>query len=288
MKKCVPGLLFFLLALPFISLGQDNEKVIIEGRVVDADSLQPLPYVNVRAKNTNLGAATAADGRFNIRVNAQDSIVFSIVGYDSFLIVPKDSTAESLQHLVIKMVPRTYVLKEVKVKDYRDLTKYLQPKIDSTVDLRRPQNIRLFEEKEPQKKNTVHTVIPPGMQPAQLAGAVTAFANLFNDEYQQTKKLNKILEIEEEAEREQQIKEVMTEKFQAMVSVVADLDNAALQQFTTSYMPSPYLMLEMNDYEIMEGIMQHITAFEIAREKERISLEQKLKNAVFEDRDKIE
>ena len=47
-------------------------------------------------------------------------------------------------------------------------------------------------------------------------------------------------------------------------------------------------MLEMNDYEIMEGIVQHITAFEAAREKERISLEQKLKNAVFEDRDKIE
>ena len=103
MRKHLFGLLFLFVALPFVALGQDNEKVIIEGVVVDADSLQPLPYVHVRARNTSLGAVTGSDGRFNIRVNAQDSSDFSIVGYHSYLLVPADSTAQSLKNMMIRM-----------------------------------------------------------------------------------------------------------------------------------------------------------------------------------------
>ena len=286
MKKYLFGLLFLFVALPFVSFGQENEKVIIEGIVVDADSLQPLPYVHVRARNTNLGAVTGSDGRFNIRVNAQDSIDFSIVGYHSYLLVPGDSTAQSLKNMMIRMRSRTYVLNEVKVKEYIDITKYIQPKYDSTVDLRRPENIRLFEEKEPQKKKPVHTL--PGPNGATLVGAVTAFANLFNDEYQQTKKLNEILEIEEEEKRNQRIREVMTERYQAMVQLVADLDDAALDRFTASYMPPPNLLMQMNEYAVIEGILLNLKEFEARQAQDKLSLELKLKNAVFEDRDKIE
>jgi len=286
MKKHVFGLLFLFVALPFVSFGQDNEKVIIEGIVVDADSLQPLPYVHVRARNTNLGAVTGSDGRFNIRVNAQDSIDFSIVGYHSYLLVPSDSTAQSLKNMMIRMKSRTYVLNEIKVKEYIDITKYIQPKYDSTVDLRRPENIRLFEEKEPQQKKAVH--VAPGPNGATLVGAVTAFANLFNDEYQQTKKLNEILEIEEEEKRNQRIKEVMTERYHAMVQMVTDLDDAALDRFTASYMPAPNLMIQMNEYAVLEGILLNLEEFEVRQAQDKLSLDLKLKNAVFEDRDKIE
>ncbi len=288
MKKYIYGFLFLFIILPFVSFGQGDEKVIIEGIIVDADSLQPLPYVHLRARNTSLGAVTGGDGRFNIRVNVQDSIDFTIVGYHSFLLVPADSTPESLQGMTIKMLPRTYVLNEVKVKDYRDLTQYLQPKIDSTVDLRRSQPIRIFEEKEAQEKNAVHTVIPPNMQPAQLAGAVTAFANLFNDQYKQTKKLEEILKIEEAAEREQRIEEAMTDRYQAMVQIAAaDLDQAALNRFTASYMPNPHVMMQMSDYAVMEGIVKQLPAFKAQLKQEQKSLEYKLNNAVFEDKDEI-
>ena len=285
-KKYAFGFLFLLAGLPFVSSGQDNEKVIIEGIVVDADSLQPLPYVHVRARNTNLGAVTGSDGRFNIRVNAQDSIDFSIVGYHSYLLVPSDSTAQSLKNMMIRMKSRTYVLNEIKVKEYIDITKYIQPKYDSTVDLRRPENIRLFEEKEPQQKKAVH--VAPGPNGATLVGAVTAFANLFNDEYQQTKKLNEILEIEEEEKRNQRIKEVMTERYHAMVQMVTDLDDAALDRFTASYMPPPNLMMQMNEYAVLEGILLNLEEFEVRQAQDKLSLDLKLKNAVFEDRDKIE
>ena len=123
---------------------------------------------------------------------------------------------------------------------------------------------------------------------AALVGAITAFANLFNDEFQQTKKLNEILETEGEEKKQRLIREAMTEKYEAMVQVVADLDEPTLKQFTASYMPAPFAMLQMNDYAIMEGIMQHMAAFEAAREKDRLWLEQKLNNAVFEDKKKME
>ena len=142
-KKFLSFFIFLFSSLPFITFGQDNGKILIEGTVVEADSLQPLPYVHVKEKSANVGTVTGADGQFTVSVNTRDTIVFSIIGYHSYSLVPADTTPQSLGQIIIKMVPRIYVLKEVKVKDYRDLTKYLQPKIDSTVDLRRPEKYPL-------------------------------------------------------------------------------------------------------------------------------------------------
>lgn len=287
LKKYVFSFLLLFAALPFTALAQDNEQVIVEGIVMDADSLQPIPYVHVRAKHSNLGVVTREDGRFNIQINKQDTVIFSIVGYQSYVLTPNDSTAQSLRNLTIRMTPRTYMLHEIKVKDYIDITKYVQPKFDSTVDLRRPENIRVFEEKEPQPLKKVY-VTSSETGGAALVGAVTAFANLFNDEYQQQKKLKAIMEVEEEEKRQQLLREAMTDRYQAMVQVVANLDEGALQRFTEAHMPLPESMMYMSDYKVMESIVLYMQDFEVQQEQDRLSIDYKLKNAIFEDREDIE
>ncbi len=288
MKICLLGLLGLWLALPLVAWGQETDKVIITGIVVDADSLHPLPSVHVRAKNTNLGAVTELDGRFNMRVPANDSIVFSIVGYKSYLIVPADSTEAALSNLTIKMIPRVYELSGVKVKEYVDITKYIRRTYDRSIDMRKSKGTPLFEEKEPVKKNAVGFSNNYDLKPANLEGAVTAFANLFNDEFQQTKKLNKILAMEELEKKQQSSREVMTEKFQAMVLFVADLSYSELLQFTDYYMPDPSLMVEMTDYGLAEGILLDLEQFKPAAKKDKVTLEQQLKEASFKDRDHLE
>jgi len=70
--------------------------------------------------------------------------------------------------------------------------------------------------------------------------------------------------------------------------MVTDLDDAALDRFTASYMPPPNLMMQMNEYAVIEGIVLNLKEFEARQAQDKLSLDLKLKNAVFEDRDKIE
>lgn len=64
------------------SLRQSNNYSAIEitGRVTDNNS-QPLAGVNILVKGTTKGTTTGADGRYNIEVGQQETLVFSFIGY---------------------------------------------------------------------------------------------------------------------------------------------------------------------------------------------------------------
>ncbi len=71
-----------LLALLFISSGLLAQETIVQGKVTDAASGDPLPFVNVFFKGTTIGTTTDFDGNFLIKTsNATDSIIASYVGY---------------------------------------------------------------------------------------------------------------------------------------------------------------------------------------------------------------
>ncbi|WKN29815.1 carboxypeptidase-like regulatory domain-containing protein [Porifericola rhodea] len=265
-----------LFVIPLLAVAQQEERVLLEGIVLDADSLQVLPSVHVRITNSGLGGVTEADGRFRLRVNPDDSVVFSSVGYKPYLIVPSDSTEESLRKLIIRMKPQVTVLEEVRFKDYQDLSKYIRREYDTTVDLRRPKGKPLFEDQEPEDRPAVSTI--GGMHGANLEGGLTALANLFSSEFQQKKKLEEILKIEEEEKRQQSLKEAMTERYRAMVLTAAALTEPDLQRFTDKYMPHPLKMMNMNDYDLMAEIVLHLQAFET----EADALDKLLKEGVFE------
>ncbi len=281
MKKYCPYFLLLFMLLPLWSFGQDEEKVVIAGRVIDADSLQVLPSVHVRVRNTRLGGVTASDGRFRIRVNLQDSLVFSSVGYQPFMLIPADSTAESLAKLTIRMKPQITVLDEVRFKEYIDITKYIRREYDTTVDLRRSKGTPMFEDTAPAERRAVG--LTGGENGAALEGAVTAFANLFSSEFQQKKKLEEIMKVEEEQKKNQSLRERMTQKYEAMVSVVAELTAADLHRFTDTYMPSPFTMVNMSDYAVIEGIVLNLKKFD----PEKDPLKKLLENGKFEGQEGV-
>ena len=261
--------------LPQTLRGQDTQ-VIIRGVVVDADSAQGLPSVHLRAKNANRGGVTDLQGQFNVRVNATDTIIFTSVGYAPFTLVPADSTSESLRRLAIRMKPQITVLDEVKFKDYGDITKYIRREYDSTVDLRRPKGKPLFERAEPKERKAVQ--VGAGPTGARLEGAVTAFANLFNDVFQQRKKLKEI-QAQEAAQAEQQALRVeMTDRYHRLILSAAALSEQDLRRFTEQYMPSPALLLSMTDYQVTAQIVEHLREF---RPQDKL-LEDILRSGKFE------
>ncbi|MEM8967264.1 MAG: carboxypeptidase-like regulatory domain-containing protein [Bacteroidota bacterium] len=271
-------LLLLLLVFAQCAIAQDNTQVLIRGRVVEADSLSALPYVHIRGQQGTTGTATDSQGNFSVNVLSQDTIMFSSVGYQPYFLFPADSTEEKLSTLTVTMVPQINTLKEVTVRAYDNIEQFIRREPEP-FSLNRPKGEPLFERKDPQEVPAIG--LAGGMNGARLEGAVTAFANLFNSKYQQEKKLKEILANKEEESRQQELRQIMTEKYQDMLATATTLSEADIERFTLEYMPSPQVMLHLDDYSIMLSIVKNLQNFETEAERQ-LAIQRLLENKVFE------
>ena len=105
----------------FMVLNYCFSQTVVEGRVVDAETNQGIPYVHIGIVGKNLGAISREDGIFGLTLpidfeeNAVD-ISFSRIGYQGNSV---SITKSSLGELMIKLVPRPFELKEVVVTSKR-------------------------------------------------------------------------------------------------------------------------------------------------------------------------
>lgn len=71
-------LLMMLLIVNHCSFGQE----IIRGIVADSASFDALPYVTIKVKNRERGTFSDQKGGFTLTANRQDTLVFTLVGYN--------------------------------------------------------------------------------------------------------------------------------------------------------------------------------------------------------------
>lgn len=107
MKTIYKKLLFLLLLLPFTVLAQNT----LSGTVVDKNSKQPVPGVNVTVQGSSNGTQTDFDGKFKLPVKKGDVVVFSYLGY-------KDVTVayDSQTNLNVSLEEQANELSEVVVQ----------------------------------------------------------------------------------------------------------------------------------------------------------------------------
>ncbi|NNE26441.1 MAG: carboxypeptidase-like regulatory domain-containing protein, partial [Saprospiraceae bacterium] len=75
--------LFLIVGAPLQSIYAQKTTTVI-GKVFDAKTEEPLPFVDVVLKGTYVGASTDLDGRFEIKTKfASDTIVVSFLGYQT-------------------------------------------------------------------------------------------------------------------------------------------------------------------------------------------------------------
>jgi hypothetical protein len=96
--------LFLLVVFHIFSIAQ------VVGKVYDAQTGEPLPYVNIVVKGKDIGATTNLDGEFSIHKPVGNaSLIITSIGYEDAEVV----TGNSL--LSIRLFPKTYQLNEVVV-----------------------------------------------------------------------------------------------------------------------------------------------------------------------------
>ncbi len=93
----------------------------VSGRVIDAETLEVLPFANVFVNNSTLGASTSEKGEFlikNVPVGSPE-IVFSFIGYQPYQLRVNVRDGEDTR-LNIKLTPLKNQLDEIQVKGTRD------------------------------------------------------------------------------------------------------------------------------------------------------------------------
>lgn len=118
MSKIVATVLLFLLA--FSSIGQNCEKVLLSGKVID--TLRPQNFYNLMVVNrtTGKGFFGLPSGGYNLYVNNGDSITFSIKGYKNIeYSVKADANCQAKNIWYIEMKPQE--IQEVVVRPLKSL-----------------------------------------------------------------------------------------------------------------------------------------------------------------------
>lgn len=101
---------FFMLSIGF---SQPTEKIQITGRVLDAATKLPLPYVKIYNKTSKIGTISNQEGYFKIEAfNHSDSIVVSFIGYKKKYL----STAAPTENKTIFLEEEGLLLSEITVQ----------------------------------------------------------------------------------------------------------------------------------------------------------------------------
>lgn len=88
-------LIYILIALDVCSQTKVEKVIQLSGIIIhNADSLHPIPYVNIGVKGTARGTASNYEGFFSLPVYQNDTVQFSAIGYDrATLVLPEKMEA---------------------------------------------------------------------------------------------------------------------------------------------------------------------------------------------------
>lgn len=130
-------LLFALIIVSFALLNSNRSYaqdagINITGIVMDADSLQAVPYVNIRLKDTFFGTVADNQGNFNFTASIGDTLKFSSVGYyDAYFILSDKLVTGNSYTLIQLMRKETILLEEVVVFPFPDYDQFLKSFINT-------------------------------------------------------------------------------------------------------------------------------------------------------------
>lgn len=113
MKKIIIVIQLLLLCTNTVLFAQQAEGLTISGVVQDAEMQdEPLAGVSIYIKDKpGIGVTTNIDGRFQIKANRGDVVVFKFMGCDDY----EHIALKNEQHLVVKMLPSSVQLEEAVV-----------------------------------------------------------------------------------------------------------------------------------------------------------------------------
>ncbi len=100
-----------LITPAFIVSAQQTDNIIVRGIVIGAD-FKPVPYATIISKASNLGTISSDNGNFTLKINKNDTLKFSSIGYKTKFVSVKKLDKEKNY---IFLTQETYQLNDVNI-----------------------------------------------------------------------------------------------------------------------------------------------------------------------------
>jgi len=104
-----------MLCWAVIVCGQDN----FSGKIIDSESGEVLPYVNVGVVGKNIGTVTDMNGAFNLKIDTKydaDTLMMSMIGYEDLVFVVADFKKKITDDSTFKLTSKTTDLQEIVIE----------------------------------------------------------------------------------------------------------------------------------------------------------------------------
>ncbi len=111
-KKIVLLISFFLVLNNLIAQVSNKELVQFSGVIVNADSLNPVPFTNIIVKGTGRGTVSDYYGFFSFIAKRNDTLIFSSIGYKDALFIIPDTITSNRYSLIQILTSDTILLAE--------------------------------------------------------------------------------------------------------------------------------------------------------------------------------
>lgn len=178
---------FLLLSVLFTATVFAQEaKIEVVGEIIDSDSREAIPYVHIVNKSTNSGTSSNTEGRFWIRINPSDTLLFSAIGFETYQFIINNQINTERILITIELSQSTLELEDVKVFAFKDENALKRAILDTQVPLKTEDNSLKIP--GVYKKNWR---APEGGGVA-LGGPLTKLGNLFSKEQKELKKLKSV------------------------------------------------------------------------------------------------
>lgn len=115
--------LFLLFLLPLAAEAQVVTTTTVQGRVRDAETNEPIPFVQIVFEGTTIGTETDMDGKFSIsNTQGLTKLQFRMMGYEPQTF--KAEKGKTKKRVTVKMVPRGKTLQTVEITAKKGGSKY--------------------------------------------------------------------------------------------------------------------------------------------------------------------
>lgn len=239
------------MVLQYVVYGQNKlplpheQEITVYGEVINKENGEIVPYVHIIDKNTHQGTTSDLSGRFEIRANKTDTLIFSAVGFEKDTLLLNKITSYSTVQITLE--PAAIELDPVEIYAFKDAAAFKQAILD----------LKLPEEKSPD-------LFIPGTNAGQpralngnlaLASPLTAVQNLFSKEAKELKKYQEALR---EYPREKLIREKYNRK---IVGEITGLKDESLNDFMLFCNVTDDFIIKANEYEIVLAVNKCYKSF---------------------------
>ena len=107
---------------------------VFNATIIDSESGEVLPYVNVGVIGKNIGTVTDINGKFSLKIDSEydaDTLMMSMIGYEDFVFVVADFKEKLLNDSTFKLTSKTIDLQEIVVESSQLKSKILGSKTKS-------------------------------------------------------------------------------------------------------------------------------------------------------------